>query len=337
MQSKIGIRSNIKKLQDEYLEYSKGDWPMKKLLLGLTIISSLAYPSSDKYEKSPSDPEANGKTTAAAKSVAKGVADTTAEVVSFIIKVPVNLFNAITENGFWGEQYVEIDTRLNSETDEFDKKSVRISTERFLAGHGKRREMGGVLPLRITVAAEAGEGITIEEARLSVFRMMSQEYGIKFDYFTIGHNKPIEYTIDAISEYNYLDLIQLGYNDILWSSKQKGVDLIIGGHITGGGSQGLKSYDEDIDVSGSVFQANGSAGVRLNDIYANTDIIFEAYTKNLQIDGSEKLSRNGAQLVLRNKKSKYALTMGAAKEEFEGSQSTKKGDMEYYIRGKIDL
>jgi hypothetical protein len=298
---------------------------MKKLAaIGLLLCMGNSY-ASDKYEQAPKEAEARGKTVEAASAVGGVVVD----IATFIFQVPKSIYEGIRDNASGNDNYMEVDVRNGDGG--VEKKSLRLSAEAFAAGSiGSGNE--GALPVKITVSAEHGEGITIEEAKIGAFRMVSEEYGITFDYFTFGHVKPIQYTSKDVSEYNYVDLVEISYNDILWSSNKRKVDIVLGGKFTGGAMQNLKSYGKDTELSGGVYNYNASGGVRVNSVFNTGTVVVEGYSKNTNFQDGGKMSRNGFQVVFKDSKSRFSISAGVAKEKSNVFSSIENDEV--YIKGK---
>ena len=253
---------------------------MKKKLAGLaltvlSITNIMAAP--DEYEKRSDDSYGDGT------------------IVSVFKEFP-DVFEFLE-----AKHKVEV-TVKDPETGEYIK-TLRYTIEGFVGeSNGWRYDEGdGWLPIKISVTAEDGSDVSVEEAKVALAQIKGEYNGIKAKFINIGRDGNAEYTTDSLQQYNSLNVIELSIDDRLHEF-QNGNMIVMSAFVNAGYAGNIKAYGEKVENSGNFFEATNieygsSLGVKFKNFIGGSSITPEVYIrgKHLNSDSSNLIYKHEAQ------------------------------------------
>jgi len=318
---------------------------MKKLLIGMTLLSTLSVSTFAKDEYLSENSEHGGKTQVIIGETA-GVIVRTAEVIADISKT---IFEQIKKAEF--DHSIEIGQEENDEQGgQGRSRFIRYSVESAFYQDGSERMNIQVLPVKLTLEAEDGGGLSVREARVAVMKLQS-DFGISIEGITYAKGDDEAYGTSVLSkDFEKVTFLSLKYADVLYGSNNGNHKILLKTYFDFNmeekvtnldGSQKFKYYE--------AYDYGAALGYQYHSDYLNTKITPEVFYRkanaasyrdektDIRHNSGYDAKRVGFQLVLQksilNKDCK--LTFGVAKEEITGDMNI--NNQEVYAKGKCNF
>lgn len=308
-------------------------------IIVFTLVALEAYSAPNEYEQDKNDGEGSGTTARALNKVGSAVA----KVFEVIVEAPRDFVNSLSDAKI-ANQIIEIQSRnYDTENDDVHIRRLRYSIEAI--GYPGVDNSFGLLPVKISISATDGEGINLAEAKISVFKIVTDN-GFTINYLVLGRDNNERYSTDTIQTMVLVNLAEIGYEDVAYSSKNKRAQIVLGGNLSFGHLNSIRSNGQNVEFSGHegmslVYEFGGHAGVRINDAILGGSLTLEGFTRKLgtAYDGPENISvmRTGAQLVYKTKNKAWSVALGVANETAHDIAGNKDKGQEVYFNAKREF
>jgi hypothetical protein len=312
---------------------------MKKLLIGMALLSTLSSPltSFAEDEYTTDNTEHAGKTVAIVKGTAHVITAVSSAVYDHIKDMEA-------------DHVIEVGYEENDEIGgEGASRFIRYTVDTAVFDDSEMSDSLGlqVLPIKLTVEAADGKGLSVREARIALLKVQS-DFGISVETMAFTKGDDEGYGTSILGEdLEKVTYISLKYSDVIYGSDNGNHKVIFKAYSDFNWDEKVTNLDKSREYKyHSAYDYGAALGYQYRNEYLDTKITPEVFYRTahssarkerktkIRLNEGYNATRVGFQLVLQKTlmKKDCKLTFGVAKEEITGDMNI--NNTEVYAKGK---